>query len=100
MENDKFTPSDRTKAMMKVLFPLVGDQASAAFFDAWETEIENPDAPRRAGSVVATGYMLTAARVAVFGAQCAGANPDRDQWMKFAGEQFDQAVKDLTREGD
>lgn len=97
MENDKFTPSPRTLALATAFFTELEKAAETSFFDMWESELENTDAPRRAGSVIANAYMRSAARFAVFGAQCAGVQPDLDQWKKFALEQFGRALEDYAR---
>lgn len=89
---DKFKPSDETRMILKELTDRLYDRADKEFFSAWEAEVDNPDAPVRAGSVIAGGYMQVAARYAVFGADCAGRDARLAQWLALAEEHFLEAV--------
>lgn len=88
-----FDPSEATRQKRRELLSHLGGRVDAQFFAIWEAEMGQPDAPRRAGSVVAAAYMAYAARYAVFGARCAGAEPSLELWMELAREEFDAAVK-------
>ena len=95
-----FTPTDATRAILKNLRHRLGDDADKEFFDTWEAEISDPDAPRMAGSVVASAYMRLAARYAVFGADCAGREPSLQLWLALAAQEFHDAVKDVANAKD
>lgn len=90
-----FKPTETSRAIMKALSARLGDAADKEFFDAWEAEIADPDAPRMAGSIVAAAYMRLAARYAVFGADCAGREPSLQLWLALAEQNFQDAVKDV-----
>jgi hypothetical protein len=90
---DTFQPTDTTRAILKRLAAGLADEAEAKFFDVWEAEISDPDAPRVAGSVIANAYMRNAARFGVFGAQCAGKEPSLKLWLAVAEEQFNDALQ-------
>jgi hypothetical protein len=92
--SDTFKPTDATRAILKQLNAGIADEAEAKFFEVWESEISDPDAPRIAGSIIAHAYMRNAARFAVFGSQCADREPSLDLWLAVAKEQFDLAVQD------
>lgn len=92
-----FTPSDQTRAALQSLHEGLATEAETKFFEVWEAEIANHDAPLRAGSIVAAAYMRNAARFAVFGAQCAGQPPRLEQWLAVARENFEKAIRGLRR---
>lgn len=92
----EFTPADETRAVLKALRSRLGDDADKEFFDVWEAEIADPDAPRMAGSVIASAYMRLAARYAVFGADCAGRDPSLQLWLALAEQEFRDAVRDVA----
>lgn len=93
---DTFNPTAATRSALKHLHQGLANEAEAKFFEVWEREIADPDAPRIAGSIVANAYMRNAARFGVFGAQCAGREPSLELWLAVAREQFDEAVKDCA----
>jgi hypothetical protein len=93
----KFTPTDKTRAVLKELAAGLADTAEEKFFEVWEAEISDPDAPRMAGSVIAAAYMRHAARFAIFGAECAGREPSLDLWLAMAKENFIDAQKDVLK---
>ncbi len=93
---NEFTPTDETRAILKALRNRLGDDADKEFFDTWEAEINDPDAPRMAGSVIASAYMRLAARYGVFGADCAGREPSLQLWLAMAEQEFRDAVKDVA----
>lgn len=90
--SETFTPTDETRAILRKLAAGLADEAEAKFFDVWESEISDPDAPRIAGSIIANAYMRNAARFGVFGAQCAGKEPSLKLWLAIAEEQFNDAL--------
>lgn len=96
MSDSTFTPTDKTRATLKALRNDLGDAADKQFFDVWEAEIADPDAPRMAGSVIASAYMRLAARYGVFGANCAGREPSLQLWLALAEQEFRDAVKDVA----
>ncbi len=92
IEPATFKPADATRAILKTLTDRLYDRADKEFFDSWEAEISNTDAPLRAGSVIAAAFMQVAARYAVFGAECAGREARLKQWLALAEEHFIEAV--------
>lgn len=74
-------------AAIKALIEEVVDQ----FFNLWETEGD----PRKAGSVIAHHLMDEAAKIAAFGAVCAGREPDMNQWLALCRERMDAAILDV-----
>lgn len=88
---ETFEPTDITRKLFKHLAEKMHDISLGEFFELWEAE----DDPRKAGSVVAAAHMRAAARVAVFGAVCAGLEPQEANWLELAKEQFDQALIDV-----
>ena len=93
---NEFTPTDETRAILKALRNRLGDDADKEFFDVWEAEISDSDAPRMAGSVIASAYMRLAARYGVFGADCAGREPSLQLWLALAEQEFRDAVRDIA----
>ena len=98
--SETFKPTDAARAILKGLRNRLGDDADKEFFDTWEAEISDPDAPRMAGSIVASAYMRLAARYGVFGANCAGREPNLQLWLVLAEQEFHDAVKDVARAKD
>lgn len=96
MDDTTFKPTDASREILRTLRNRLGDDADKEFFDIWEAEIADPDAPRMAGSVIASAYMRLAARYAVFGADCAGREPSLQLWLALAEENFRDAVKDVA----
>lgn len=96
MTDGTFKPTDETRAILKALRNDLGDAADKQFFDVWEAEIADPDAPRMAGSVIASAYMRLAARYGVFGADCAGREPNLQLWLALAEQEFRDAVRDVA----
>lgn len=90
-EPEIFNPTDTARSAFKALMGGVTDQVMDGFFDMWEAE----DDPRKAGSMVAHAYISNAAKVAVFGAECAGKEPRKDLWLKACEEAYDAATKDV-----
>ncbi len=89
---NEFTPADKTRAAFKLLRAGLADAIEQTFFEVWEAEIADPDAPRKAGSVVAAAYMENAAKFAIFGAHCAGKKPSLELWLAMAEENFNKAI--------
>lgn len=94
--DNTFKPTEQSREILRTLRDRLGDDADKEFFDAWEAEVANPDAPRLAGSIIASAYMRLAARYAVFGADCAGREPSLQLWLALAKENFRDAVKDVA----
>jgi hypothetical protein len=93
---NEFMPTDEARAILKALRARLGDDANKEFFDTWDAEISNPDAPRRAGSLIASAYMRLAARYGVLGADCAGRKPSLQLWLAMAEQEFRGAVRDVA----
>ena len=94
--SETFRPTNQSREILKALRERLGDDADKEFFDTWEAEISNPDAPRLAGSIVASVYMRLAARYGVFGADCAGREPSLQLWLAMAEQEFRDAVRDVA----
>jgi hypothetical protein len=86
-----FTPNDKAREAFKRMSDAGSDAMMAQFFEIWEAEGE----PRRAGSMAAHAYIRNAARMAVFGAQCAGHPPQIDLWLECCEQAFHDAVTDV-----
>lgn len=95
-DDTMFKPTDQSREILKGLRKRLGDDADKEFFDVWEAEINDPDAPRMAGSIVAAAYMRLAARYGVFVADCAGREPSLQLWLALAEQEFRDAVKDVA----
>jgi hypothetical protein len=95
MSKNEFTPTDKTRSVLKELSAGLAEKAESHFFEVWEAEIADPDAPRMAGSVIAAAYMKHAARFAIFGAECAGREPSLELWLAMAKENFIDAQRDV-----
>lgn len=96
MNATTFAPTEKSREILRGLRQRVGDDADKEFFDSWEAEIANSDAPRMAGSIIASAYMRLAARYAVFGAECAGRAPSLQLWLAMAEQEFNEAVTDMA----
>lgn len=92
MPETMFTPNDKARAAFKRMSDTARDEMMAQFFDIWEAEGD----PRRAGSMAAHAYIINAARMAVFGAQCAGHEPDSDLWRACCADAFNEALRDVA----
>jgi hypothetical protein len=99
-DRSEFTPTDTTRVALKSLAGGLADAAEEKFFEVWEAEINDPDAPRMAGSVIAAAYMKNAARFAVFGARCAGKEPSLKLWLDLARQNYFEAVDAVNRSVD
>ena len=86
-----FKPSDRAREAFRRMYDSVHDAITEQFFDIFEAEGDW----RRAGSMAAQVYIRNAARVAVFGARCAGVEPDADLWRGACNAAFAIALKDV-----
>ena len=82
-----FYPGAAAIAAFKRLSDAAYDAMSKDFFDMWEAEGD----PRKAGSMAAHAYIKNAAKFALFGAQCAAVEPDRDKWMAACAAAYDEA---------
>lgn len=87
-----FTPNDKARAAFKRMSDAASDAMMAQFFDIWEAEGD----PRKAGSMAAHAYIKNAARMAVFGAQCAGLEPQVDLWHQACEDAFTEALRDVS----
>lgn len=87
-EPEIFQPTDKTREIFKQISDVAHDQGCARFFDLWEQQ----DSPREAGSVVAAAHVRIAARIAVFGCECEGREPNLETWLKMAEEAYHEAV--------
>lgn len=93
MDNETtFKPNDEARAVFRNMSDAACDALMDRFFDLWMAEGE----PRRAGSMAAHAYIRNAARIAVFGARCAGHEPQIEAWLGTCEEQFRIAVIDVA----
>lgn len=90
--SDKFTPTEDARKVFRTMYREASDAIMEKFFDLWEASGD----PREAGSMAAHAYIKNAARVAVFGARCAGEDPRQHQWQACCDEQFHDAVRDVA----
>lgn len=92
-EDEKsFKPNDASRAVFKAMDAKAGDALMERFFDLWEAEGD----ARRAGSMSAHAYIRNAAHIAVFGARCAGTDPDVECWRAACEEQFHDALRSVA----
>ncbi|NEV75608.1 hypothetical protein DYI24_00755 [Rhodopseudomonas sp. BR0C11] len=82
-----------TKEIAKAFHSRLWDDIHETFFALWESFEGDPEAPRKAGSVIAHICVGAGAKYALFGAECAGATPRRDLWELLTAQHFDTAVK-------
>lgn len=92
MSETEFKPTDRAREIYRGLAKSAQATAVDGFFDMWEAEGD----PRRAGSMAAHIHITNGARVAVFGAMCAGDEPRKDLWMACCEAAYDAAIKDVS----
>lgn len=92
----EFTPSPETYRILKSLLAELANEGDTRFFEIWENEAEHADASRRAGSIMAHAYMRTAATCAIFGAVCAGVEPDLELWVELAREHYRRAHEEVS----
>lgn len=91
MTETTFTPTDKALEAFKRMSDHASDQMIAQFFDIWEAEGD----PRRAGSMAAHAYIRNAARLAVFGAHCAGVDPEPEMWRACCEDALTAALHDV-----
>lgn len=97
-ELETFKPTDATRAIHQRLMLRLGIQSDKEFFEIWEAEGEvNPDAPHRAGSIIADAHLRIATIYGVFGADCAGREASLERWLATAKAVFNDAVKDVAK---
>jgi len=87
-----FVPNETARAAFRAMDKEAGDVLMEQFFALWEAEGD----ARRAGSMAAHAYIRNAARIAVFGAECAGHEPEIGMWRATCDEQFEKAVNDVA----
>lgn len=90
---ETFKPTEEAKAAFHRMRSDAFDAVTKQFFDIWEAEGE----PQRAGSMAAHAMLSCAARVAVFGAQCAGIEPQRERWREACDQAFTDAVAAVAK---
>ncbi|UFS77179.1 hypothetical protein LPB73_07325 [Tardiphaga sp. 37S4] len=88
-----FKPSDLARAALHEMHGDLADTALKKFFEMWEAEVEDLEAPRKAGSVIAHAYMGVAARFAILGCEYSDTKPSLEVWMAFAKEEFESAIR-------
>lgn len=96
MTEPTFKPNAQTKAILARMHAEDGTLAQMLeeFFALWEAE--GKDGARRAGSIMAHIYVRQAARIAVFGAVCAGGDePNLDLWLALCKEHGEKALIDV-----
>ena len=71
--SETFDPTEATRERLRNSGQELSNAAMDEFFALWETEGD----PRKAGSIVAHRYVIQAAKIAAFGAVCAGQTPRR-----------------------
>lgn len=91
MTQPTFSPNDEARAAFRRMSVEASDQMTDRFFEIWETAGD----PREAGSLAAHAYIKNAARMAVFGARCAGIDPSPDLWLSCCKDAFDNALRDV-----
>lgn len=87
----EFTPSEQARGLLQRAFKDESVSSMDEFFALWEAE----GCPRRAGSMMAHKFVILGARYAVFGAQCAGVEPNLDLWMNVCREAAERAIADV-----
>lgn len=87
-----FMPTDEARAAFIRMNDAAADAMMEQFFAIWEAEGD----PRRAGSMAAHAYIRNAARMDVFGAQCAGQEPQAELWRECCDAAYTDAVRDVT----
>ena len=92
MDEIMFTPNDAARAAFKRMGDAAADAMMAQFFDIWEAEGD----PRRAGSMAAHAYIRNAARMAVFGARCAGRDPESELWRAACEQAYTDAIREVN----
>lgn len=91
-----FTPNDASREKYRALAEKINLKYMDEFFELWESQGEHTDAAREAGTMVAHALIDMAARLAIFGAECSGHEPVRDQWIEVCNEHFNRAITDVA----
>lgn len=91
-----FKPTGEARAAFERMRLDTFGAAMKQFFDLWDAEGDS----HRAGSLAAHALMTCAARIAVFGAQCAGVEPQREMWLAACDAAYAEAVETVEKSFD